>query len=177
MIRVGLPSMLLALIGLFLLVPLIEVALFILVGGQIGVGPTLFLCVADAVLGAVIVRHQGLQTLARFQSELQQGHLPAMDLAEGAALIAAGALLITPGFFTDAIGFLLLIPPARRAIIRWLARQFSGQIYTFGSGPRVEEPRPPNRDDGWRTTIDGEAEEIFDDNEPNHANPNSPWRH
>lgn len=161
--------MLLYLFATFLAVPLIEIALFIAVGSRIGIVPTLLLCVVSAVLGAVIVRHQGLQTIARLQERLKLGEMPTLELAEGAAILAAGILLITPGFFTDAIGFTLLFPPARRWIIDWLGRRFSGEVQTYYSrrkgDPHAGQPRGP-------TIIDVEAEEV--DEKP--GNPESPWR-
>jgi UPF0716 protein FxsA len=165
--------MLAVLIAVFLVVPLIEVALFIAVGGQIGIAPTILLCIASAVLGALIVRYQGLQTLARLQDRLRLGEMPTSELAEGAAILAAGVLLITPGFFTDAIGFILLAPPARRRIIAWLGRHFSGEMRRFYSrgrndGPYADKGRGP-------AIIDIVAEEVMDDT-AKPGNPDSPWR-
>lgn len=163
--------MLYLLVAIFFVVPFIEIALFITVGGAIGVAPTILLCIASAVLGATIVRHQGLQTLARLQERLRQGELPTDELAEGAALLAAGLLLITPGFFTDAVGFILLIPPARRWIILWLGRHFSGNAQRFyahrRNDPYAESPRDP-------VIIDVVAEEV--ENGTPQGNPDSPWR-
>jgi UPF0716 protein FxsA len=163
--------MLYLLIAIFFVVPLIEVALFIMVGGAIGVAPTILSCIASAVLGAAIVRHQGLQTLARLQDRLRQGELPTDELAEGAAILAAGLLLITLGFFTDAVGFILLVPPVRRRIIHWLGRHFSGDAQRFytrrRNDPYAESPREP-------VIIDVVAEEV--ENGTPQGNPNSPWR-
>lgn len=103
----------------FLLVPLFEIYLLIEVGGIIGVGWTIFAVVFTALLGANLVRHQGFSTLGRIQQQLNQGELPAMELLEGVFLLVAGALLLTPGFFTDAIGFICLTPVLRRLIIRF----------------------------------------------------------
>ena len=163
--------MLYLLVAIFFVVPLIEVALFITIGGAIGVAPTILLCIASAVLGAAIVRHQGLQTLARLQDRLRQGELPTDELAEGSAILAAGLLLITPGFFTDAVGFILLVPPARQRIIHWVGQHFSGDAQRFNSrrrnDPHAESPREP-------IIIDVVAEEI--ENGTPRGNPNSPWR-
>lgn len=98
---------------LFITVPLIELYLLIQVGGLIGILPTLALCVLTAALGAGLLRHQGLQTLARVRYKLDHGELPATDLIAGAILLVSGMLLLTPGFFTDVIGFLCLIPGIR----------------------------------------------------------------
>ncbi|MFZ1988201.1 MAG: FxsA family protein [Alphaproteobacteria bacterium] len=164
--------MIFLLLAIFFAVPLIEVALFISVGGAIGVVPTILLCIASAVLGAIIVRHQGLQTLGRLQERLRQGELPTTELAEGAAILAAGLLLITPGFFTDTVGFVLLIPPARRRIIDWLGRHFSSEAQRFYARSR-NSPYAENRQ--GPVVIDLVAEEVDDDSPPQ-PNPNSPWR-
>lgn len=105
---------------LFFLVPLIEIYLLIEIGGIIGVGWTIFFVVFTAVLGAFLVRAQGFSTINRIRAQLDQGQLPATELFEGLFLLIAGALLLTPGFFTDAIGFACLTPPLRRAIIKYI---------------------------------------------------------
>jgi len=87
---------------LFLLIPLLEIYLLIKVGGIIGALPTVFIVVFTAVLGAWLLRIQGLSTLMRVRSTLAQGGIPAVEMLEGAVLLVAGALLLTPGFFTDA---------------------------------------------------------------------------
>lgn len=112
-----------ALLILFLLVPLLEIYLLLEVGGVIGVGWTIFAVVFTAVVGAALVRWQGFSTINRIRRQLQQKHLPAVELFEGAFLLAAGALLLTPGFFTDALGFACLTPPIRRAVIHYLMRR------------------------------------------------------
>lgn len=104
------------LIVLFVTVPLLELYLLIHVGGLIGIIPTIGICIATAVIGAALMRYQGLQTLIRVQAKLSQGELPAIDMLEGAILLLCGFLLLTPGFFTDAIGFLCLVPKLRRVI-------------------------------------------------------------
>ena len=108
---------------LFLLVPLVEIYFLIQVGKVIGAGWTVFCVVFTAVLGAALLRVQGLSTLNRVQRSLEQGRMPAVELLEGLMLLVAGALLLTPGFVTDAIGFLLLVPPLRRRAARWLIRK------------------------------------------------------
>ena len=98
---------------LFITVPLLELYLLVQVGGIIGVFPTIALCILTAALGAGLLRLQGLQTLARVRQKLDQGEIPATDLIAGAILLFCGMLLLTPGFFTDCIGFLCLIPRFR----------------------------------------------------------------
>jgi UPF0716 protein FxsA len=111
----------LILLTLFVAVPIAEIAVLISVGGEIGLGSTILLVIATAMLGAWLVRNQGFQTMQRLRTEVDQGRMPAMELAEGFAILVAGALLLTPGFITDAIGFACLTPPLRKATIRWLA--------------------------------------------------------
>ena len=104
---------------LFLLVPLIEIYFLIQVGSVIGAIPTIALVVFTGLLGAMLLRFQGLATLQRTRMTMAQGQLPAMEMMEGVLLLFSGALLLTPGFVTDAIGFAFLIPPLRRAVILW----------------------------------------------------------
>ncbi|MDD9822809.1 MAG: FxsA family protein [Gammaproteobacteria bacterium] len=120
----------------FLLVPLAEIYLLISVGGAIGVGWTIALVVFTALAGAALVRAQGFATLARARAQLARGQPPALEMLEGLLLFAAGALLLTPGFFTDAVGFALLLPPLRRGLI---GRVLGGRVFGvgFGGGPGV----------------------------------------
>ncbi|MCP4408159.1 MAG: FxsA family protein [Gammaproteobacteria bacterium] len=105
------------LLVLIIVVPILEIYLLIKVGGLIGVLATILLIVLTAVLGAALLRQQGLATLNRFQANLGRGELPAIEILEGVALLIGGVLLLTPGFFTDAIGFLCLLPFSRKAIV------------------------------------------------------------
>lgn len=109
---------------LFLLIPLCEIYLLVQVGGIVGALPTVLLVVGTAVLGAFLVKIQGFSTLTNIQASLSRQEIPAVELLEGAAILIAGALLLTPGFLTDAAGFLCLVPPLRRRVIwAFLARQ------------------------------------------------------
>ena len=103
---------------LFLIVPLVELYFLIEIGDTIGAGYTIFFVVLTAVIGAALVRYQGLSTFMRAQGELARQRMPAMEVIEGALLLFAGALLLVPGFVTDALGFLILVPPLRQALIR-----------------------------------------------------------
>lgn len=138
------------LVALFLLIPLLEIYLLIEVGGIIGAIPTIFLVVFTAVFGALLIRHQGLSTMLRAREQMNQGSVPAMPMLEGAALLVSGALLLTPGFMTDAIGFMLLVPPLRQALI---LKMLAGAIVP-GMGPTVSHRPPPGQ--GGRHTIEGE---------------------
>ncbi len=104
---------------IFLLIPIIEIYLLITVGGIIGAIPTILLIIGTAALGAFLLRMQGIATLNRVQTTLQRGEVPAIEMLEGLLLLIAGALLLTPGFFTDTLGFLALIPGLRRKFIVW----------------------------------------------------------
>ena len=109
--------MLRLLLALFILIPLLEIYLLIQVGSAIGALTTVFLVVFTAILGAVLLRHQGLYTYVRVQQATARGELPTVAMLEGVVLLLAGVTLLTPGFFTDALGFLALVPPLRRALI------------------------------------------------------------
>ena len=145
-------------LALFILTPLIEIYLFIKVGAQIGALTTVLLCVVTAVIGMALLRHQGLSTLNKVQSQMQHGELPAIGMIEGMMLFFAGALLLTPGFFTDAIGFILLIPPLRKAIALWLLER-SGlimQIRTSSAEYHSQRPHEQPR------TLEGDYERRDD---------------
>ncbi|WP_446808074.1 FxsA family protein [Methylomonas sp. 2BW1-5-20] len=104
----------------FLIVPFVEIYVLLQVGGLIGAFPTILLVVFTAVLGAWLLRRQGFATWQRFQSALAQGEIPAYEMIEGPILLVGGALLLTPGFFTDMLGFACLIPTLRRKIAQYI---------------------------------------------------------
>jgi UPF0716 protein FxsA len=106
----------LLLLILFIAVPLVEVALFIQVGGWIGLWPTLAAIVATAVVGSAVIRHQGFGVAHRARERLAAGEVPMREGFDGLCLVVAGLLMITPGFFTDAIGGALLLPPVRALV-------------------------------------------------------------
>lgn len=108
------------LFAFFLIVPFIEIYVLLQVGSIIGAFPTIFCVVFTAVLGAWLLRKQGFATWQRFQSNLQQGQIPAYEMIEGPILLIGGALLLTPGFFTDLLGFACLIPALRRKIAQYV---------------------------------------------------------
>jgi UPF0716 protein FxsA len=144
-------------LALFILVPLLEIYLLITVGGIIGAVPTVFMVVFTALLGALLLRHQGLYTLGKVQAAVARGELPTAAMLEGVVLIISGALLLTPGFFTDTIGLLGLIPPLRQRLI--LAVLERGVIATMQRGPGATRPtdRPGHR------TLDGDYRREDDD--------------
>jgi len=127
---------------LFIIVPLFELYILIQIGNLLGVLPTIMLVIITALIGALLLRYQGLQTLARVQNKLQQGEIPAAELIGGVILLLSGALLLTPGFFTDCIGFLCLLPTFRTR----LATSFLKRLIQKGAYRSVDQP----------VTLDGE---------------------
>ena len=143
----------------FLLVPIVEIALFIQVGRLIGLWPTLAIVVLTAVLGTWLVRTQGQLALGKLRNSFQQLDDPTEPLAHGAMILVAGALLLTPGFFTDAIGFSLLMPPVRMAVYRFVRARIN--MAQLQMGPNATQP--PHRPGGHKRqgdVIDGEFEEV-----------------
>ena len=106
------------LVILFIAVPILEMYLLIKIGGVIGALPTIGLVVLTAMVGVNLLRQQGLSTLHRLQSAIDRGELPATEMLEGIILLVGGALLLTPGFFTDGLGLFCLVPSTRRILIR-----------------------------------------------------------
>ena len=101
---------------LFLTVPLVEIVILIKIGKVIGAGYTIALVIGTAILGAALLRTQGISTLAKVQKNINRGQLPATELIEGLILLISGVLLLTPGFFTDMLGFLALVPILRQRL-------------------------------------------------------------
>ena len=125
----------------FIFVPIIEITLLIKVGSAIGLGTTILVVIFTAVLGAYLVKQQGFATLHEVQKEMNEGRMPAMQMAEGIALLLAGAVLLTPGFMTDAFGFALLTPPIRKGLINWFVSRgnFSAQTVYGGTNPQSNQ--------------------------------------
>jgi UPF0716 protein FxsA len=123
------------LVLIFILVPLIDLIVLLRIGEVLGFWPTLALVLLMGMLGAALARHQGLQTLARINAEIAAGRLPTTPLADGALILLAAALLVTPGFLTDVLGVALLLPPVRRLFRAGLTRWFQRQIVVTGFSP------------------------------------------
>jgi UPF0716 protein FxsA len=138
---------------LFFIVPLVEVYILIQVGSVIGAGWTILLVVLTAVIGVNLLRQQGVSTLMRANQVMSQGQIPAMEMMEGIVLAVGGALLITPGFFTDLLGFLCLIPQTRRGIIRRLLLNSTIQS-TYSVHRETEHRRGPRTIEGEYTRED-----------------------
>jgi UPF0716 protein FxsA len=141
---------------LFIVVPLIELYLIIEVGTHIGALWTVLIVIMTAVIGVQLLRLQGFNTLRRAQLNMEQGTLPAMEMLEGIVLAVGGALLITPGFITDTLGFLCLIPFTRRAMIRHFISAANVRTHGFYDQP-FSGNQPHRRDSGQSgRTLDGE---------------------
>lgn len=126
----------------FVAIPMIEIGLFIKVGGFIGLWPTLAIVLVTAIVGSWLVRRQGAMALADLRGSFQELRDPTLPIAHGAMILLAGALLITPGFFTDSMGLLLLVPGIRTAVIRHVFSRISVQRFEFGTPPRRDLHRP-----------------------------------
>jgi len=113
---------------LFILVPIAELALLIEIGKRLGLPATLALIVVTGALGATLARRQGLSVLASIRSETEAGRLPAGQLVDGAIILVAGAVLMTPGVLTDAFGFFCLFPPGRKRLRKYLSRRFESAV-------------------------------------------------
>jgi len=144
----------------FIAVPLIEITLFIQVGGAIGLGYTLAIVVLTAILGTWLVRSQGLAALGNLRSSFGDMRDPTEPLVHGAMILFSGALLLTPGFFTDAVGFALLVPGIRQAI--YLNIRSRVKIQSFGT-PGQGHPRQHPHSASPGDIIDGEFHEISDE--------------
>ncbi len=163
----------------FLLVPLIEIALFIQVGGLIGLWPTLAIVVLTAVLGTYMVKAEGRAAINNLRRAFETLDDPSEPLAHGAMILISGALLLTPGFFTDAVGFALLVPGVRSAAFHWLKTKVKVQRFEMGTNAGPQRPthdprRPtPGARHGGGEVIEGDYTEVSDDKRPNH--PGSGW--
>lgn len=156
----------LPLVVLFIVVPIAELAVIIQVGGWIGLWPTLALLVADSVLGAVLMRSQGRAAWRRFNLTVAEGRIPAREVIDGILVIFGGALLLTPGFITDIVGILLLLPPTRALLRALLARRFVAQMTATmtrgplrGGGPGGRGPTAGRRP-GEDFDVEGTASEV-----------------
>lgn len=147
---------------LFIIAPIIELFLLVKVGGIIGVLPTIALVLLTAIIGSQLVRRQGLGVMNRIRAAQARGETPALPMLDGAALLLAGLFLLTPGFISDALGFLLLIPKLRER----LARTLVARVVIFSPGSGGGFGRGPfggtSADDG---TIEGEYQRKSDRNE------------
>jgi UPF0716 protein FxsA len=152
-------------LGLILIaLPMVELALLIKTGQAIGVWATLGLVVGAGFLGAMILAHQGVNVVRRTQQALAQGRPPVAPVLDGVFLVMAGALLITPGFLSDALALLLLIPPVRRGVARWgvqqLVQRAHGQLGATGSQIEGAPGQPYPGEPAKGPVIEGEFERL-----------------
>jgi UPF0716 protein FxsA len=162
---------LLFLLALFIVVPIVEIYLIIQVGQAIGALPTIAILIADSILGSLLMRSQGRRAWLRFQAALAEGRVPAREVVDGVLVVFGGAFLVTPGFASDAVGLLLLLPPTRALIRRVIVRRVTfgmlgggggrggrggggGGFGGFGRGG----PRPPGA--GTSYDVEGHATEV-----------------
>ncbi|TNE64164.1 MAG: FxsA family protein [Rhodobacteraceae bacterium] len=165
------------LFALFVAVPIIEIALFIQVGGLIGLWPTLLIVVVTAILGTALVRQQGALAMSQLRQSFAELNDPAEPLAHGAMILLSGALLLTPGFFTDTVGFLLLIPAFRTFVLKELRKRVKVQSFVMGQQAGFTQTRSPYRQNPQDPgVIDGEWEEL-DADKPKNQGPSGWTRH
>ena len=148
---------------LFLAIPLIEIALFVQIGGVIGLWWTLAIVIFTAILGTTMIRTQGAMAMVNLRSSFNELRDPTEPLAHGALILIAGMLLLTPGFFTDTVGLLLLIPPIRHAVYTYVRSRVTVQGFST-SGPA--QPRRQNDLDSDGTVLEGEYTEVENPDEP-----------
>jgi UPF0716 protein FxsA len=150
------------LIVLFIVVPIVELAVIIQVGQEIGVLPTLAILVVASVLGSVLMRSQGRTVWRRFNETVAAGRPPAREVLDGVLIIFGGALLLTPGFVTDVFGIALLAPPSRAVIRSLLVRRLGSRLVVSTAGRFGGARMPPRRPArGW--DVEGTATEIDPD--------------
>ena len=167
------------LVLLFILVPLAEVWLIIRVAGMAGWGNTIALLFLISVLGAVMVKREGAKAFRNFTAALSQARVPAKEVVDGALVLVGGALLVTPGFFTDVVGLFCVLPPTRALVNRALRRQVRGMFGLSGSGGLMRAARSrsggPARPGGDRAprppgdepvTLDVEVVDVRRDDPP-----------
>lgn len=169
------------LLALLVVVPLVEIALFIQVGGLIGLWPTLGIVALTAIAGSAIIRRQGLQAMNRLRRSFEELRDPTEPLVHGAMILVAGVLLLSPGLFTDALGLALLVPQVRVMAFRWLRRKVTVRSFRSGTGapgsrpgPQTTRPAPGLRP--RPEVIEGDWEEVPPEKRPTHR-PSNWTRH
>lgn len=150
---------------MLLFIPILEISVFILIGGQIGIGWTLLMIFVTAIIGSILLRVQGFAILGKIQSETAKGGLPARELVNGVMILIAGVLLLTPGFVTDSIGFLLFFPPFRHFL--WS---------TIASKIVIKTANPFQQTHSYQGYKDNNGVVDLDPSEfSEKPNPDSPW--
>ena len=172
--------MALLLLLLFILVPIAELYVIIQIGGAIGVLPTLALLIVDSLVGAALARSQSRAAWERFNRALAEGRVPGREVFDGAMIIVGGTLLLTPGFLTDIVGLILLVPPTRALVRAFLKRTVARRagvawrVSTFGGGGPNGSGRFPGR--GPEYDYEGSARDVTEPPPelPDPAEPNEP---
>lgn len=123
---------------IFLFLPLIEISVFITVGKEIGIWNTILFCILAAVAGSILVRIQGFKTITAIQAHLGRGQMPLQEVFDGLCIALAGVLLMLPGFFTDIVGFSLLVPPLRARLRNVLMARFGLREMKTGEGDVID---------------------------------------
>lgn len=141
-------------LALFIGIPVLELYLLIQVGGQIGAFPTVFLTIATAMTGIWLVRRQGVSVLFRVREVLDRGETPALEMLEGTLLLVAGLALLLPGFATDTLGFVLLVPVVRRVIVRYAVRRVRVNDTVVVTQYRSEESGRSSIEGDWKRLDD-----------------------
>jgi UPF0716 protein FxsA len=152
--------LILLLVVIFIAVPIAEIYVIIQVGEAIGAVPTVLLLIADSVIGSLLLKSQGRRVWARFRETTQRGDVPHREVIDGVLVIFGGAFLITPGFITDIIGAVLILPPTRALVRGLLIRRLGRRIQfrAFSGGPR---PVTPDFDvEGTATEYDGSTPRL-----------------
>ena len=155
------------LVALFIVVPIVELWVIVEIGSLIGIWPTIALLLADALLGSLLLRHQGRGAWRRFNEALAQRRFPGREVADGLLIAIGGTLLLTPGFITDVFGAILLVPPTR-AIVRRLMRGYVGRRFMILGTPGpvpgpASGPVPRAYDyDSTAEEVDGEDPQLPD---------------
>lgn len=157
----------------FVAIPIIEIALFIQVGGWLGLWPTLGIVVLTALIGTLLVKAQGRLALGQLQRSFSNLNDPTEPLAHGAMVLVAGVLLLTPGFFTDALGFALLVPGVRSAVYKYVSARIRVARFEMGQTDPHAEARPDPFDPRAQRShrpevIDGEFHEVEPPKRPTH---------
>jgi UPF0716 protein FxsA len=161
--------MLLPLVLLFIVVPIAELAVIIQVGQAIGVWWTIAILVADSILGSLLMRAQGRTAWRRFNDAVQAGRVPAREVLDGALVVFGGLLLLTPGFLTDVLGLVLLIPPTRALVRAVLVRRLEHRMVASATRPRPRPGAGAGAHDVEGTAVDADAERL--DRAPNREAP------
>ena len=132
---------------LFIIVPIIELTLFIKLDKHVGLIPTLVIILVTAIIGAALTKSQGARALANFQNALAMGKMPHKEMVDGLLILIAGSLLLTPGFLTDTIGFLLLLPPVRVVIRGVVSDKLAKKVHVSVGGNPLDPDFEPLPDD------------------------------